>query len=117
MNALENSPFYPEVQAEIAENPIMIYSKGTQDFPRCGFTLRLKDTFEQLGVDFVMQDVLDNPEKRLFLNEFCEWPTLPKVFVQGEFCGGTDIILDMLQKGELQPILEKIKASVQTNHA
>ncbi|MCE2931053.1 MAG: glutaredoxin [Vampirovibrionales bacterium] len=111
MNAIETSPFYNEVEREIAENPIMIYSKGTKDFPRCGFTMRLKDTFEQLGVDFVMQDVLDNPDKRLFLNEYCEWPTLPKVFVQGEFCGGTDIVLEMLQKGELQPILEKIKAT------
>jgi len=50
MNAIETSPFYNEVEREIAENPIMIYSKGTKDFPRCGFTMRLKDTFEQLGV-------------------------------------------------------------------
>ncbi len=110
MNALESSPFFAEVHAEIAAHPIFIYSKGTKDFPRCGFTMRLKETFEQLGVDFVMQDVLDNPEKRLFLNEFCEWPTLPKVFIHGEFCGGTDIILEMLQRGELQPLIEKIKA-------
>lgn len=111
MNALENSPFYAEVQSEIAENPIMIYSKGTKDFPRCGFTMRLRDTFEQLNVPFVMQDVLDNPDKRLFLNEFCEWPTLPKVFIKGEFCGGTDIILEMLQNGELKPLIDDLKTT------
>jgi monothiol glutaredoxin len=97
--------FKAEIEREITENKIMIYTKGTKEAPRCGFTMRLRDIFEQIGMPYTMQDVLDNPEKRLFLNEYCEWPTLPKAFINGQFCGGTDIIVEMIQNGELNTAL------------
>jgi monothiol glutaredoxin len=109
MNAVDTSKYKAEVEKEISENPIIVYTKGTKEFPRCGFTMRLKDVFTELNVPFEFQDVLEQPEKRMFLSEFCEWPTLPKVFIKGEFCGGTDIILEMIENGELEPMIADLR--------
>ena len=69
--------------------------------------MRTAQIFQQVGLPFEMQDVLENPEKRQYLNEVLEWPTLPKIFIDGEFQGGFDILVEMLQNGELEAELKK----------
>ncbi|MDX2084842.1 MAG: glutaredoxin domain-containing protein [Candidatus Melainabacteria bacterium] len=100
-------PLEQEIEQEIRAHKIMIYSKGTQEFPRCGFTMETAQFFSQLNVPFTMQDVLDNPEKRQYLSEKTDWPTLPKVFINGQFFGDTDILSEMLQTGELHTVLKE----------
>ncbi|MEB3245146.1 MAG: glutaredoxin domain-containing protein [Vampirovibrionales bacterium] len=94
-----------EINAEIAANPITIYSKGTAEAPRCGFTLETINFFKNYNVPFVMIDVLENMEKRQVLSEMTDWPTLPKVFINGKFYGDTDVLAPMAENGELQKVL------------
>lgn len=96
-----------EIQREIAENKICIYTKGTKENPRCGFTIETAQFFDKLGVPYTMIDVLDNPPKRQLLSEIANWPTLPKTFINGEFYGDTDVLEPMLQNGELKGLLEQ----------
>ncbi|MBX2860410.1 MAG: hypothetical protein KTR14_04200 [Vampirovibrio sp.] len=96
-----------EIEKELAEHKIMIYGKGTKEVPRCGFTVETKEFFDQFGHDYLIQDVLDNPEKRQALSEMTNWPTLPKVFINGKFYGDTDILGPMAEKGELQTLLKE----------
>lgn len=95
-----------EIQQEIATHPVLIYSKGTAEMPRCGFTMQTKEFFAQFGYPVTFIDVLDNMEKRQVLSEMTDWPTLPKVFIKGEFYGDTDILGPMAEKGELQTLLK-----------
>ena len=96
-----------EIEKEIADNKICIYTKGTRENPRCGFTMETAQFFDKLGVPYTMIDVLDNPAKRQLLNELANWPTLPKAYINGEFFGDTDVLEPMLQNGELKVLLEK----------
>jgi monothiol glutaredoxin len=94
------------IQAEIAANKICIFSKGTKEIPRCGFTMETKEYFDRLGYDYLMIDVLDDMEKREALTEMTQWRTLPKVFINGQFCGDTDTLAEMEASGELQTLLK-----------
>jgi monothiol glutaredoxin len=96
-----------EIEAEIAAHPILVYGKGTKDMPRCGFTLETIQFFNHFGYPFEVVDVLENMPKREALAEMTDWPTLPKVFIDGQFLGDTDVLLPMAQNGELQTLLEK----------
>ena len=96
-----------EIEGEIAANPILVYGKGTKDAPRCGFTLETIQFFNHFGFPFEVVDVLENMPKRAALAEMTDWPTLPKVFINGEFFGDTDVLGPMAEKGELQSLLEK----------
>ena len=94
------------IDAEIRDNTILVYGKGTKTMPRCGFTLETIQFFDQLGYPFEVVDALADPEKRQALAEMTDWPTLPKVFIAGKFYGDTDILEPMRQNGELQSVLE-----------
>lgn len=96
-----------EIEAEVKQHPICIYSKGTREVPRCGFTMETAQFFDSIGVPYTMIDVLDNPAKRQLLSEMADWPTLPKVFINGEFYGDTDVLEPMRSNGELKAVLEK----------
>jgi monothiol glutaredoxin len=96
-----------EIAAEIAANKILVYGKGTKNAPRCGFTLETIEFFNHFGYPFEVVDVLENVEKREVLAEMTNWPTLPKVFIDGTFYGDTDILGPMAQKGELQSVLRE----------
>lgn len=96
-----------EIEKEVAENTIVVYGKGTKDAPRCGFTLETIQFFNHFGYPYTVVDVLENMPKRQALAEMTDWPTLPKVFINGEFYGDTDILGPMAEKGELQQLLEK----------
>lgn len=95
-----------EITAEIAANKVLVYGKGTKDMPRCGFTLETVQFFQALGYPFEVIDVLENMPKRDVLSKMTNWPTLPKVFINGEFHGDTDVLGPMAQKGELQTLLK-----------
>jgi monothiol glutaredoxin len=94
-----------EIAKEVAANKILVYGKGTKTEPRCGFTLETIEFFNSFGYPFEVIDVLENMEKRETLSEMTNWPTLPKVFINGNFYGDTDILGPMAQSGELQTLL------------
>ncbi len=96
-----------EIDNEIAGNKILVYGKGTKSMPRCGFTLETIEFFNRFGYDFAVIDVLENMAKREALAEMTNWPTLPKVFINGKFYGDTDILGPMDQNGELGAVLKE----------
>jgi monothiol glutaredoxin len=96
-----------EIAGEIAANKILVYGKGTKTAPRCGFTLETIEFFDRLGYPFEVIDVLENVPKREALSEMTNWPTLPKVFIDGKFYGDTDILGPMAENGELQTTLQE----------
>jgi len=96
------------IKKEIQENPILIYGKGTKEAPRCGFTLETIQFFEKYGHPYTVIDVLNDMPKREVLSKMTNWPTLPKVFIGGEFYGDTDILDEMERKGEVKPLLDRI---------
>ncbi|VAX29800.1 Glutaredoxin-like protein [hydrothermal vent metagenome] len=96
-----------EIKKEVAEHKILIYGKGTKSMPMCGFTQETIVFFNKYGYDFEVVDVLRNVEKREALSQMTNWPTLPKVFIDGQFYGDTDILDEMERKGEVEPLLKK----------
>ncbi|MBY0405864.1 MAG: glutaredoxin [Cyanobacteria bacterium] len=96
-----------EIKKEITNHKICIYGKGTKDIPLCGFTIETKEFFSKYGHPFEIIDVLNNMEKRQVLSEMTNWPTLPKVFINGQFYGDTDILGPMEASGELQTLLKE----------
>jgi len=103
-----NQEIEQNINGEIKENPILIYGKGTKEAPRCGFTLETIQFFEKYGHPYTVIDVLNDMPKREALSRMTNWPTLPKVFIGGEFYGDTDILDEMERKGEVKPLLDRI---------
>ncbi|HZR47393.1 MAG TPA: glutaredoxin domain-containing protein [Candidatus Manganitrophaceae bacterium] len=101
------NPIEEEIKKEVAENKILIYGKGTKSMPMCGFTLETIQFFNRYGFPFEVVDVLRNMEKRETLSRMTNWPTLPKVFIDGQFYGDTDILDEMAKNGEIEPLLKK----------
>ena len=100
-------PIDEEIQKEIQEHKILIYGKGTKSAPQCGFTVETMDFFNKFGHPYEVVNVLTNPAKRDALTKMTNWPTLPKVFINGTFYGDTDVLGPMEDKGELQPLLNE----------
>ncbi|MDQ6767129.1 MAG: glutaredoxin [Candidatus Eremiobacteraeota bacterium] len=101
-----------QIDDEIKANKILVYGKGTKLAPRCGFTLETIDFFNQIGFPFEVLDVLGDEPKRQALTEMTNWPTLPKVFINGKFYGDTDILAPMLESGELERVISEAFADV-----
>ena len=101
------NPIDDEIQQEIKTHKILIYGKGTKKMPMCGFTKETMEFFDKYGYPYELIDVLPNPSKREALTKLTNWPTLPKVFINGNFYGDTDVLGPMEQKGELEPLLKK----------
>ena len=97
--------FEEEIQKEIQTHKILIYGKGTKSAPQCGFTVETMEFFDKFGYPYELINVLTQPEKREALTKMTNWPTLPKVYINGTFYGDTDVLGPMEQKGELQPLL------------
>jgi monothiol glutaredoxin len=102
----ENS-VYTRIRHEIEEHPVVVFMKGTPMFPQCGFSAAVVQVLSHLGVKFHGIDVLAGPSLREGIKQFSNWPTIPQVYVQGEFVGGCDIIREMYASGELQQLLEE----------
>ncbi len=99
-------PIDEEIRQEIKANKILIYGKGTKAMPMCGFTRETMQFFDKFGYSYEVIDVLQNPAKREALTRMTNWPTLPKVFIDGQFYGDTDVLDPMEKKGEIEPLLK-----------
>jgi monothiol glutaredoxin len=104
-------PIQQEIEQEIKQHKILIYGKGTKAAPQCGFTMETMQFFDKYGYPYELVNVLPNPAKREALNKMTNWPTLPKVFINGKFYGDTDILEPMDKKGEIKSLLEEAFAS------
>jgi monothiol glutaredoxin len=93
------------IEREIAENPVMLYMKGNARFPQCGFSARVVQILNHVGVKFGTANVLEDPALRDGIKQFSNWPTVPQLYVKGEFIGGCDIVTEMFQSGELETLL------------
>ena len=93
------------IQSEISENPVMLYMKGTAMFPQCGFSARVVQILNHLEVPFKTANVLEDADLRDGIKGFSNWPTIPQLYVKGEFVGGCDIVTEMFQSGELATML------------
>jgi monothiol glutaredoxin len=89
----------------VAENPVVLFMKGVPDQPQCGFSAVCVQILDHLGADFVGVDVLQSDELRQGIKSFSDWPTIPQLYVKGEFVGGSDIVRQMFEAGELKPFL------------
>ena len=96
-----------DIQREIQENKVVLYMKGTPSFPMCGFSAATVKVLRDIGVPFKAVDVLAEPEKREAIKVYSSWPTIPQLYVKGEFVGGCDIIREMFETGELQQLFEQ----------
>ena len=98
-----------DAQAKVADivknNEIVLFMKGTALFPQCGFSSRAVAVLDRLGASYETVDVLQDPEIRQAVKEYSEWPTVPQLYVKGEFVGGSDIMMEMFESGELQDLL------------
>lgn len=97
------------IDREIREHPVTIYMKGTEMFPRCGFSAATVEALRRAGAEGSIHsvDVLADPELRESIKEYSDWPTIPQVYIAGEFIGGCDITRDLFETGELQARIEK----------
>jgi monothiol glutaredoxin len=93
------------IQDTVGSNRVVIFMKGTKNFPQCGFSARAIDILKKCGADFQDINVLSDPALRQAIKDFSNWPTIPQVYIDGKFVGGSDILLEMYQTGELQKIL------------
>ena len=95
------------IKDQVTKNRVVLYMKGSPDFPQCGFSANTVGVLRACGVeDFFSVNVLENPDIRQGIKQFANWPTIPQLYVNGEFVGGSDIVTEMYQNGELQKLLK-----------
>ncbi len=104
---MNNDPVFERIQQEIKTYPVVLYMKGTPMFPQCGFSAAAVDILSRLGVKFKGVDILVDPSLRDGLKRFSNWPTFPQLYVKGELVGGSDIMREMYNSGELRQWLEE----------
>ncbi len=90
------------IKAKIDQNPVMLFMKGTPAFPQCGFSSAVIQILDYLGVDYGSENVLSDPAIRQGVKDYSDWPTIPQLYVKGEFVGGCDIVREMFESGELK---------------
>ena len=96
------------IKEQVTKNPVVLYMKGSPDFPQCGFSANVVGILKACGVnDFYSVNVLENPDIRQGIKEYASWPTIPQLYVNGEFVGGSDILREMYESGELKKVLQK----------
>lgn len=99
-----------KIKKQVEENAVVLYMKGTPDFPQCGFSSNAVSLLRECGAqDFLSVNVLEDPEIRQGVKEFADWPTIPQLYVKGEFVGGSDIMMEMYKSGELKDLLAKAR--------
>jgi monothiol glutaredoxin len=101
----DRDPVMTRIQNDIEANPVVLYMKGTPVFPQCGFSAQVVQVLSLVGVKFKAFDVLADDQLRQGIKEFSNWPTVPQLYVKGEFVGGCDIVREMYQSGELAELL------------
>ena len=98
------------IETCLASSPIVLFMKGSPDFPQCGFSAATVAIFDQLGVPYETADVLSDPELRDGIKRYSNWPTIPQVYIDGKFVGGCDIIRELHETGELEPLVKAVLA-------
>ena len=105
MSTTLDNPVINRIKQDIGENDVVLYMKGTPVFPQCGFSAAVVQVLSQLGVKFKGIDILTDPALRQGIKDYSNWPTIPQLYVKGDFVGGCDIVREMFQAGELQDFL------------
>lgn len=100
---------FQRIQREIDTHPVMLFMKGEKLFPQCGFSARVVQVLNRMGVEYQTFNVLEDAEIREGIKAFSQWPTIPQLYIKGEFVGGCDIVVDMYQNGELDSLLDEKK--------
>lgn len=100
------NPVFARIEEDVNANPIVLFMKGTPVFPQCGFSAQVVQALSLLGVKFKSFDILADDELRQGIKEYSHWPTIPQLYVKGEFIGGCDIVREMYQSGELAQLLK-----------
>ena len=103
---MSDSPAFDEIKREVTDNDVVLFMKGTPVFPQCGFSAAVVEVLSRMGVQFKGIDVLSNAEIRQGIKEFSNWPTIPQLYIKGEFVGGCDIVREMYQSGELETLFK-----------
>jgi len=98
---------HDRIRQQVTDNPVVLFMKGTPVFPQCGFSATVVQILSHLGVKFKGIDVLSDSSVREGIKEFSSWPTIPQLYVKGEFIGGCDIVREMFETGELQQMFEE----------
>lgn len=96
-----------QIKKDIADNKIMIFAKGDKGAPQCGFSAAVMRAFDTIGAPYAVKNVLSDPALREGIKSFSNWPTIPQIFIGGEFIGGCDITMEMNKSGELQALVKK----------
>jgi monothiol glutaredoxin len=96
-----------KIKKQLSDNTVLLYMKGSPKLPSCGFSAQAAQALMQCGYPFAYVDILQHPDIRAELPKYAQWPTYPQLWVEGELIGGCDIILEMFQQGELQPLIKK----------
>jgi monothiol glutaredoxin len=99
------------IRTLVTEHPVILFMKGTPEFPQCGFSARAVRILQKIGVPFYAVNVLEDPEIREGVKVFGNWPTIPQLYIKGELIGGSDIMLELFEKGELQTLLAQALGS------
>ncbi len=94
-----------KIKEQLQNNPVILYMKGTPDFPQCGFSAQTVQVLEACNAHYAAVNILEDPELREGLKSYSNWPTYPQLYIAGELVGGCDIVTDLYQKGELQSML------------
>lgn len=105
---MANTEIFAYIKKQIDENDFVLFMKGTQDFPQCGFSAMVSNILQTSGVKFKDINVLENPELRQGIKDFSDWPTIPQLYIQGEFIGGCDIVREMYENGELSLKIKEV---------
>jgi len=103
---MNDNPVFQSIQQEIDDNPVVLFMKGTPMFPQCGFSAAVVEALSRMEVKFKGIDVLQDPSLREGIKSFADWPTIPQLYVKGEFVGGCDIIKEMFETGDLQKLFK-----------
>jgi monothiol glutaredoxin len=98
------------IEAYLMSSPIVLFMKGSPDFPQCGFSARVVNALRECRSAFTHVDVLEDPELRVTLKEYSNWPTIPQLYVEGELVGGCDIVMDMYRSGDLSRMVKRAGA-------
>jgi monothiol glutaredoxin len=105
------------IQKQLGSNPVLLYMKGTPDFPQCGFSAQTVAALRAVGAEFAYINIFEDPEVREGLKAYSNWPTFPQLYVSGELIGGCDIALELYESGELKDIVAKAELSAADEQA
>jgi len=108
---MDQAQWTEQIKRDISQHRVMVYAKGEKNMALCGFSHRVMEIFNRLGVPYEVRNIFSDPELRPALCAFTNWPTTPQVFIGGNFVGGCDIVTEMFERGELQTLLDDTSPS------